>query len=399
MAHIIDYVRAANDSFVARPLTRVDVLCLAWLSYLRLPAEFGVANRAGVRLADLNEDWLRTSLVAGLHNPDRSWELLKAMAASPRFGNVRACLYVNEADEDEVMQFSATTYVLPDCAGSVVAYRGTDDTVLGWKENVRLACDEAIPAQRRALRYLEDTVAELGGWFWACGHSKGGVLATYACGMAADDTRAQVRQCWSFDGPGLAPELLADPSWHTDVTLSKLVPRASLVGMLFERSQEAMTVVRSSASDVHQHDPHTWEVAGDDFVLERGLDYDAWRLSQRLNDWLEEMGPRKRGDFAELLCWLMDVTGESSFSDLLRRWSSNSQGIRAALANAPKADQDLFSRALDDLVATLLLGSRQELGPRDDAPQTHADYAARRVEDAMAHVNDRLSKLDRLTGR
>ncbi|MBP3894340.1 MAG: DUF2974 domain-containing protein [Atopobiaceae bacterium] len=399
MASIVDYARTARDTFTDRPLTRVDALCLAWLAYLRLPVELGVTNRAGVRLADLSEDWLRASLLASLRNAGRSWELLEAMSESPRFRNVRACLYVSESDESAGMQFSATTYVLPDNAGSVVAYRGTDDTVLGWKENVRLACDEAIPAQRRAATYLEDSAGELGGRFWVCGHSKGGALATYACGMAPDDVRTQVGVCWSFDGPGLAPELMSTPSWHGDAPFCKLVPRGSLVGMLFERSQDAMVVVRSSADDVHQHHPLTWEVLGNDFVLEHGVDYDAWRLSQRLNDWLEEMGPQQRAEFAELLCWLMDATGETSFSDLLRRWSSNSQGMRAALSNAPQADQDLFARAMDDLVATVLLGSRQELRPRDDTPQAHAGYAARKVEDATARVNDRLSKIDRLTGR
>ena len=399
MANIVDYARTAQDTFDERPLTSVDALCLAWLAYLRLPAELGVDNRAGIRLADLAQDWLRAPLTVGLRNPERSWELLCALGASPRFGNVRACLHASEASEEGGMQFAATTFVLPGGTGAVVAYRGTDDTTLGWKENLGLACSEAVPAQRRAASYLEQTAAELGCRLWVCGHSKGGALASYASGMACGEARAQVVVCWSFDGPGLAPEIVAHPDWQASVPTSKLVPQSSLVGMLFERSQDALTVVRSSAADVRQHDPFSWEVAGGDFVAARGLDYDAWRLSQRLNDWLCSMSPAARAHFAELLGWLMDATAESTFSGLLARWQGNARAMQAALEQAPAGDRELFGRAMDDLAATLLLGSAREYERPSAGSHAAADVAARKVEDLSAHVNDSLSRIDQYLGR
>lgn len=395
---MVDYVRAARDSFASRPLCRVDALCLAWLSYLRFPDELGASNRAGVRLVDLAGTWLRAHVTAGLHNPERSGALLDAIAASPRFANVRACLHASEAADAASMQFSATTFVLPEGVGAVVAYRGTDDSVRGWKENFRLVCDEAIPAQQRALRYLEETVAELGCTFWVCGHSKGGALAAYACAMAPRETSACVRTCYSFDGPGLAPELHQRKGWHDDVPLHKLVPRASLVGMLFERSQADLTIVRSAAEGLLQHDPFTWEIAGHDVVVEQGMDYDAWRLAQRLNDWLCSMTPTDRTSFAELLGWLIDTTAEATFSGLLARWQTNTQAMKAALSAAPAADRALFERVMDDLVTTLVLGSSQEHARPDAATPEAAHAAARRVEDLSAHVGDRLSRIDELLG-
>ena len=400
MGNIISYAREAQDTFAERPFCRVDALCLAWLAYLRLPQELGVGTRAGVRLVDLCDERLIPAMTSSLHDAESSRELLVAMAASPRFANVRACLHVAETDESEAMQFAATTFVLPEGAGSCITLRGTDNTLLGWKENMHFVCMRAIPAQRRAVAYVEQTVEELGGTIWVSGHSKGGALGVYACGMAREEIQAQIDCCYCFDGPGMSPQVRKDASWHDGVVVIKVVPRASLVGMLFERSQQELVVVSSSAEGVMQHAPFSWEVRGGDFVGVQGLDYDAWKLSQRVNDWLEAMAPAEREDFSGLLSWLIDVTGEPSFSALLRRWSLNAKAMRAALEAAPAGDRELFGRVMDDLVATVLLGSRRELGLEDDdTPKGSAGAAARKLEDLTAKVNDRLSKLDRLTGR
>ena len=400
MGTIIDYVRTAHDTFAERPFCRVDALCLSWLAYLRLPEEVGVATRAGARLVDLCDERLMPTMTAGLHDIKNSSALFGAMATSPRFANVRACLHVCEADEATGMQFSATTFVLPDGAGSCITFRGTDNTLLGWKENIRFGCMRAIPSQQRAVSYVEETVTELGGTIWVSGHSKGGALAVYACGMASEEVQAQIQACYSFDGPGMSPQLRSDSAWHDGVATVKVIPRASLVGMLFERSQQNLVVVSSTAEGVMQHAPFSWEVRGNDFVCEHGMDYDAWKLAQRVNDWLESMSPVDREDFSALLAWLVDVTGETSFSSLLRRWSTNAKAMRAALEAGPAGDRELFTRVMDDLVATVLLGSRRELGLEDDdTPQGTAGAAERRLEDLSARINDRLSKLDRLTGK
>lgn len=398
MSTIVDYARTSRDSFVERPLGRVDSLCLSWLAYLRFPEGLGIEGRAGLRLLDLAALGYTTQMTAPIHDASESGRLFDALAASLRFSQVRACLHVAESSEAEGMQFSATTFVLPDGAGSCVCFRGTDDTVLGWKENFHFACAGAIPAQRRAVRYLEDAICELGGRFWVCGHSKGGALAAYAAGMANDETRAHITACCSHDGPGLCPEITADPAWHGDVPLDKTVPHESLVGMLFERSQSGLAVVRSTAEGVMQHAPFTWEVTGKDFVYEQGMSYDAWRTAQRINDWLEATSPSDRVAFADMLAWLADATGEQSCSGLLARWGSNAQAMRAALAGAPAQDRELFDRVTDELVTTLVLGSAQEHARAEAGTREASDAAARRVEDLTARANDHFSKLDRLTG-
>ncbi len=400
MASIINYALSAKDSFAERPLCRVDSLCFSWLAYLRFPDELGVSSIEGVRIADLNDASLRSKLVASLHSLQNSSMLVQAMALSPRFRDVRVCLYEAESSEAEGKQFAATSFVLPDGVGAYVAFRGTDDTVLGWKENFRLIGVTPVPAQEHALRYLEQVTTIMPGPLWVGGHSKGGNLAEYACHHASDVVRQRVVMCFTHDGPGFRPELRAKGTWYDDVPVEKTVPRESLVGMLFERSQQGLIVVRSSETGVMQHAPFSWEVRGNDFACEQGMDYDAWRLSQRLNDWLADMDSGACAAFANLLAWLVDATGETSFSALLQRWSSNERVMRAALDAAPAEDRELFERAMDDLVTTLLLGSKQEHGiDQDESPRGTADAASRKIEDLTARANDHFAKLDRLTGK
>ena len=398
MASIVNYVLSATDTFEERPLGRVDSLVLSWLAYYRFPEGLDTKSLAGVRMADLTEGDLGSKLAANVHDASNSSTLLQALSLSPRFRDVRVCLHLEDSDADEGYQFSATTFVLP---GGVayVAFRGTDNTTVGWKENFRLACPEPVGAQRLAAAYLWQVAEQVGGPLVVGGHSKGGNLAAYACAMADDEVRGRILQCYSHDGPGLHPALREAPGWHDDVPVEKTVPRESLVGMVFERSQERLVVVRSSAEGVMQHSPFSWEVRGNDFVLEQGLSYDAWRLSQRLNDWLEEMGPEACTSFVRQLSWLGDATGEASFSGLLGRWSSNRQAMRAALAAAPEEERRSFERTMDDLATTLLLGSaREHERPEVGSPEA-ASAAARTVEDLSARVSDSLSRIDQYLGR
>ena len=398
MASIINYVLSASGPLSAKPLNRVDSLVLSWFAYLRFPEDVDVRSAEGTSLRELNDPRIRSRMVAPLHDSTSSSMLVQAVAASKRFADVRACLHVDDSDPVAGRQFSATTFLIPDGQGAFVAFRGTDDSMLGWKENLHLACEEPVPSQLRALRYLEDVAERLAGPLWVGGHSKGGCLATFACGMASDSIRSRIARCYSHDGPGMAKAVVVDPGWHGDVPSDKTVPRESVVGMLWERSQDGLAIVRSTGSGFMQHDPFTWEVRGDDFVLERGMDYDAWRLSQRLNDWLEDLGESERSDLVELLAWLVDATGESSFSGLLHRWQSNAQAMRKALEAAPVGDRELFSRAMDDLVATVALGSAREHAVAEAGTPEAASHAARRMEDLSARVNDKLARIDRYAG-
>jgi len=393
---IVDYVLSAQDTFGERPLGRVDSLVLSWLAYLHLPLEAGVGTAEGALVTSL-DDW-RLSMVSTLHNRKQSSLLFSACALSRRFADMRACLHVDEVSETEGKQFSATTFRLSD-GSSYVAFRGTDNTLVGWKENFSMAFSQAIPAQRAAAAYLAKACAKVTGPVYVGGHSKGGNLAVYATCTATDEVRVRISRCFTHDGPGFLAETLESPAWHADdVAIDKTVPEESVVGMLFEKHEAEVNVVKSTSPGIMQHSPFGWCVEGNDFKTVAGMGYETYRLMRRFNDWLRAMTPAERERVAQTLAWLVDVTGESTLSGIISSWDISKRQMQVALDVLPASEREFLAGALSELAATLLLGSKEEIDPDVSTPEARFAASERRIDDITAHFNSHLSRLDRMGG-
>ncbi|MDR3148283.1 MAG: DUF2974 domain-containing protein, partial [Treponema sp.] len=99
--------------------------------------------------------------------------LLAALGSSARYGNLELRAYVNQIDPKAEKQFSALT--ISGCGKmTLICYRGTDNTIVGWKEDLNMSFSPEIPAQREAVLYLEKMAAKIRGPLCLGGHSKGG---------------------------------------------------------------------------------------------------------------------------------------------------------------------------------------------------------------------------------
>ena len=390
MANIVDYVRTANQTFEERPLSRVDSLVLSWLAYVRIPEEVPAAcTDEGVTLAQLAQE-NQVALTAPLHDPEQTQALLAACAVSPRFALVRATRAVDEVSRADEKQFSAITFMLPG-EGAYIAFRGTDNTLIGWKENFNMAYQAPVPAQTAARAYLERVAPAAGMPLWVGGHSKGGNLAVYATMTCDALTRLRVEKCFSHDGPGFTEAVTSDASWTGDASLvDRTVPQESLIGLLFENQSSERTVVRSTSPGIMQHAPFSWVVEGNDFAVEKAVSYDSYRTNKRVSAWLRTMTPEQLGTFVEVLYKLVQSTGEVTFSGLSKSLGDGSlQLMLQRLDGLPEADRKLFLDRLDDLVTTLLLGP----APKD--PKTAKellDDATEKVDDITARFNDKMSR-------
>ena len=59
-------------------------------------------------------------------------------------------MFAFEDRSDQETQFAAVTFLR---AESVVAFRGTDTSLVGWKEDFNMSYLESVPAQVRAAEY------------------------------------------------------------------------------------------------------------------------------------------------------------------------------------------------------------------------------------------------------
>ena len=312
--NVFGYLTHEFDTLVARPLGDVDSLVLACLSYYRLPREAaGARTHEGLALSDLfRAEWF-AHMTEGLWNPAGLVRLLACVVASPRLRDVRLCDYVEDLDAECEKQFCACTLRLPG-GGAYVSFRGTDNTLVGWKEDFNMAFESDVPSQLAARAYLERIAPTVTGSLYVGGHSKGGNLAVYAASTCDAATAARLTRVFSHDGPGFMAQTLSAPGWRERGGLvSKTVPKSSLIGMLFEQ-QEEYSVVDSSTLGILQHDPFSWVVEGCEFARADGISRGAAALDETLNQWICSMTHDEREGFVNTLFSLLYASGQDTFA-------------------------------------------------------------------------------------
>lgn len=297
MANIVDYALWRGDLPVGQvPLSEVDALILSYLSYM--PMDGVVEGEGGgsvtlreAALAMLERSEREGSGLAYSVKDDR--RLLAALAQTARFGTMRLCAFVNRVDGEAGEQFSAVTF-LPEAGPAFIAYRGTDNTVVGWQEDFNMCFESVVPAQRDAVAYAERMARALSGGLILGGHSKGGNLAAYA-GMFADGaTLGRVEAVYNFDGPGFNEEIVASPAFaQRGLRARTFVPQSSVIGVLLE-NDEPFTVVRSDGVGIFQHNPYTWQVMGGGFVAVPERTESSVFADETVKHWLASLSPEVR---------------------------------------------------------------------------------------------------------
>ena len=293
MANMHDYLRWRGDlTFGERPFNDVDNLVLSAFVYLDftgiVPTEdqggfIGLREACRKLLAKAGGDV--APYVRSLAKVDTSF--VELVGNSQRFGDARLSVYADVVDKKRALQFAALRIGLPH-AGTYVAFRGTDTTLAGWRENF-MTSFRVTAAQQEALEYLRRTI-ECMGESDECirvgGHSKGGNLAEYAAACCPAHLRERIVQVYSNDGPGTALEVLKpSPRVILGSRLRLIVPSFSVIGMLFARKNERRTIVASPAMGIEQHDITTWQVRRDSVKEVRELQPDCIALNEVIASW------------------------------------------------------------------------------------------------------------------
>lgn len=291
------------------PMTRasfcpIDSLILSMAVYApweRVPATGRLPFRRAAALLRRQPGWDRTGVVMARAIP----ELVTRAAACRRFGNLPLGCRVSRLDESAGTQFAAATWFLPD--GSLyLAFRGTDDTLVGWQEAFRLAGPDPIPAQRQAETYLAQVAARHPGKLRLGGHSKGGNLAVWAALHAHPAVRRRILSVDSFDGPGTSRDLTGTPAYRALAPrLHGYQPQGSPVGTLLCPAVRGTVIQSWGRGIVEQHDPFTWAVAGTRFRPVPRLSPTGRRRAAVLRRWLAALSPEERAAFVEVLFHLL----------------------------------------------------------------------------------------------
>lgn len=351
MGTILNYLeKFGKYSFEEMPMTELDSLALCQLSYLKFEGMVpGMKENAEpVALKSLRRHPSYERLFSDVRFEKNNRALVERMLEGKRFGEIELNFYVNIVEEKWETQFSAITCRLDDKT-IYVAYRGTDETLIGWKEDFNMAFASPVPAQECAVMYLEGAAERLSGPLYLGGHSKGGNLAVYSGMKCRKEVQDRIVKIYSMDGPGFRPEVLEKSGYESVAArVEKILPHSSLVGMLFE-SDMHYRVVKSKSFGLAQHDPFTWLVTGNGFVRANDIYERRKKMDNTLNQWILSLDQGQLHTFVDTLFQVISASETDNLIDFTAEWKKSMNGVISAM------------KELDDETAEILKGMIRSL--------------------------------------
>lgn len=322
MATINDYLaKHKNETFEQFPFNEADILCLNELGYfcfedldntLDFSKELTLHDilmpyEAGERV--FNHSFLVTKARV---------ELLKNVASSRRFADLHLSAYVNDVDSEYERQFSAMVFSLPEIDHYQLVFRGTDDTLIGWKEDFKLTYVREIPAHRAAVTYLERYLASHPMPIMVSGHSKGGNLALYAAAHVKEKWCPQIKQVYMLDAPGLQEKELERVGYQAIRERVRVIrPEGSIVGIMLYNDIDPV-VVKSQASGIMQHALTTWQFdaeTGQLILAEQPTDLSR-NLEKTFKQWTDELSSQELKILFDTLFDTLMSSGIKSINDV-----------------------------------------------------------------------------------
>lgn len=269
-------------------------------------------------------------------------ELLGEAARSKRFGDVMLSHFCDELDPTLTEQFSAVHFRFTK-HDTFIAFRGTDDTLVGWKENFMMLYKEHVAGQVRAVSYLNETIPcdlkHIFDHYYIGGHSKGGNLAMYGCFYCQEEVIKKVKALYSFDGPGFSQPFEDMPRYHEiKDRMMTFTPKFSAIGLCMDHYRKDYTV-DSFYEGMNQHDGYSWIVNGKHFLLAT-RDKESVKVEKDFKDWVHSMDAEEKEKFVNAFFQLLEKAGCNSASDFLDINVGTLVNILKTMVTIPAEERD-----------------------------------------------------------
>lgn len=286
MADMLDYIRWRGDlPFTVSPPNEVDAVIFSTLSYIPFRGRTVFHPEEAIPFSEAVEEFFSYPEPPNYIRAQRDLDLLKAAGESVRFGNTRITEYRPKFIKEQDTQFAGVTFLLDD--GSLfVTFRGTDNTLVGWKEDLSMSFRSVIPSQALAKQYLQDVLMTHSGPVRVSGHSKGGNVAVYAVSQSAPVIRDRVLEVYNQEGPGFSAEFLEDPGYRSILPkIRTYLPQGSMIGVVLYRA-EPVIIVQSHETGIMQHDPFSWDICGTAITRMDALNANSRFFRLTMENWL-----------------------------------------------------------------------------------------------------------------
>ena len=338
MKNFLNYLENTNKTFKELSFNIVDSLVLAYLSYLHFPS-------TKIKLKDL--DIYKTTKV------DKNREFIKRVIESKRYKDIVLCFYIEDTNDLIEKQFSAVTFLLPNNT-MYISFRGTDSTITGWKEDFNMAYTLPVPSQKEALNYVEKVTKLIPRNFYIGGHSKGGNLAVYAGCNLSKEISNRIIKIYSHDGPGFIKEFLTTSNYQ-DIKekIEKVVPSSSIIGMLLY-TNEKYKIIKSSLGGILEHDPFSWLVENNNFIILKNLSDGTIFTNKVINDFLNSLSKKEREIFIDSLFTVLKSTNLTTLDEISKNFIVKLPNILIAIYKLDDVNKKYILKTIKALIKSCL---------------------------------------------
>jgi len=316
---IFDYIASKNTTFKEEPFCIEDSILFTQLAYLHLGGVVRGLKRftLSVPIRRLARPDILEQISTGVRETEQTCRLITMAAQSRRFGKIRVKFFEENTDEKNDKQFSAVTFLL-DSKTAFISYRGTDNTIVGWRENFNMAYMTPVPSQAEAAEYLRTASSILSRRkLYVGGHSKGGNLAVYASMYCGNEIQSRIEGVYNLDGPGFKDNVVDSVQFKgISDRLHIILPESSMIGTLLKTGGERK-VVRSRGEGFDQHNPMNWHFVGNSLEYIPSLSKDAMVFDEIADNWLDNLDQDQRQLVVSVLFEVINNSGAVNFSEVL----------------------------------------------------------------------------------
>lgn len=273
MANVMDYIKKYGDtSFCDMPFGEADNVALCGMYYMPFdkvvsdsfedePVDYKTASDEIFELRG------RKHTPVGLVLLKNISEQMVLMSKYKRFQEMKVVAAVRVYEKAPAVQFEAATFLLPD-GKIVVLFKGTDDTLTGWKEDFDILTKKGIPSNRLSIEYLEKAAKNFDGNIIVCGHSKGGFIAQYAALYSSKEVRDRIEVVYNDDGPGFWDYSYLESKTYAEMLpkYRHFVPQSSFIGMMLAHDNDYEIIKSNQILGPLQHDLNSWQFSGKKLV-------------------------------------------------------------------------------------------------------------------------------------
>lgn len=347
MNNCFDYLKWRGDlSFCQDPFNEIDGMILSRFVYAPFDGIVSSSVRERITLGEACVKMLELPNLSQLVLNSEDIRLYETLMNTKRYQELELCNFRNIIDDRTQTQFCAITVKIMDGLYGIV-FRGTDNTLVGWKEDFNMMFTHPVPCQQLAAEYVEDTGLRIRGKCILCGHSKGGNIAIYGGVFCNKSLQKRILRIYNYDGPGFPRHVLESKEYGQ--MLEKIVtymPQGSIFGMLLEHN-ELTVLVRSEASNgLLQHNTYTWELEGPYFVDMDERSASSRMVDDTLKEWISQMSIEKREKFVESLYAVISRTNATTLNELGENWMANMRTVSAGVKGLDKDTKEIINEGI-----------------------------------------------------